>query len=74
MKNIKWYFHGKIDRIDIAKIDDKNYVRIIDYKSSNKEIKLSNVYYGAQLQLLTYADAVTNDSLNLRRSFLSQIR
>ena len=32
-------------------------------KTYTKEIKLSNVYYGIQLQLLTYADAVMNDNL-----------
>lgn len=55
--------NGKIDRIDIANTSDGNYLRIIDYKSSSKQIKLSDVYYGVQLQLITYLDAVANDSL-----------
>lgn len=33
------------------------YLRIIDYKSSNNFIKLNDVAYGMQLQLLTYLDA-----------------
>ena len=49
---------GKIDRIDIAKLDDKKYVRIIDYKSSVKNLELNDVYAGLQLQLITYLDAV----------------
>lgn len=49
---------GKIDRIDIAKLDGENYVRIIDYKSSAKNIDLNQVYAGLQLQLITYLDAV----------------
>ena len=49
---------GKIDRIDIAKDENKNYVRIIDYKSSVKNIDFGNVYAGLQLQLITYLDAV----------------
>ncbi len=49
---------GKIDRIDIAKLDGENYVRIIDYKSSVKNIDLNQVYAGLQLQLITYLDAV----------------
>ncbi|MBR2786887.1 MAG: helicase-exonuclease AddAB subunit AddB [Clostridia bacterium] len=49
---------GKIDRIDIAKLDNDNYVRIIDYKSSAKNIDLNQVYAGLQLQLITYLDAV----------------
>ncbi len=50
---------GKIDRIDIAKTKDGNYVRIIDYKSSIKNIDLNEVFAGLQLQLLTYLDAIT---------------
>ncbi len=49
---------GKIDRIDIAKDENKNYVRIIDYKSSVKNIDFSDIYGGLQLQLITYLDAV----------------
>lgn len=54
---------GKIDRIDIAKTEDGKYIRVIDYKSSNKEIKLSDVYYGLRLQLITYLDVVSNEEL-----------
>lgn len=49
---------GKIDRIDIAKASDGNYIRIIDYKSSAKDINLNEVVAGLQIQLLTYLDAV----------------
>lgn len=49
---------GKIDRIDIAKDEEGRYLRIIDYKSSSNYIKLNDVLYGLQLQLLTYLDAV----------------
>ena len=49
---------GKIDRIDIAKTPDGNYIRIIDYKSSTKDINLNEVVAGLQLQLITYLDAV----------------
>ena len=49
---------GKIDRIDVAKAEDGNYIRIIDYKSSVKDINLNEVVAGLQLQLLTYLDAV----------------
>lgn len=48
---------GKIDRIDIAKTAEGNYIRIIDYKSSVKDINLNEVQAGLQLQLLTYLDA-----------------
>ena len=49
---------GKIDRIDTAKEDDGKYLRIIDYKSSAKNIDLNEVYAGLQIQLLTYTDAI----------------
>lgn len=49
---------GKIDRVDIAQLGDDKYVRIIDYKSSAKNIDLNQVYAGLQLQLITYLDAV----------------
>ncbi len=48
---------GKIDRVDIAKTPDGKYIRIIDYKSSIKNINLNEVLAGLQLQLLTYLDA-----------------
>lgn len=50
---------GKIDRIDLAKNKDGKYVRIIDYKSSIKNIDLNEFVAGLQIQLLTYLDAVT---------------
>ena len=55
-KNIQ--IEGKIDRIDIAKLPDGNYIRIIDYKSSKKDIDLNKVISGLQLQLITYIDAI----------------
>ena len=48
---------GKIDRIDLAKNVEGQYVRIIDYKSSIKDINLNEVVAGLQIQLLTYLDA-----------------
>lgn len=50
---------GKIDRIDIAENENGKYIRIIDYKSSVKNIDLNEVMFGLQLQLITYLDEVT---------------
>jgi len=50
--------HGRIDRIDALKTSDGQYLRIIDYKSGSRDFKLSDVYYGLQLQLITYLDAI----------------
>ncbi len=52
---------GKIDRIDTATGEDGRYIRIIDYKSSSKNIDLNEVYAGLQIQLLTYADAICKE-------------
>jgi len=49
---------GRIDRVDAWEGEDGTYIRIIDYKSGNKAFKLSDVYYGLQIQLITYLDAI----------------
>lgn len=49
---------GKIDRADIATIENKQYVRIIDYKSSSKDLDMNQVQFGMQIQLITYLDAL----------------
>lgn len=52
---------GKIDRVDISQNEDEKYIRIIDYKSSVKDIDLNDVIYGMQIQLLTYLDAISKE-------------
>ncbi|MDO5555789.1 MAG: helicase-exonuclease AddAB subunit AddB [Clostridia bacterium] len=49
---------GKIDRIDELNTDNGKYIRIIDYKSSNKDIDLNELIVGTQLQLITYLDSM----------------
>ncbi|MFU0788630.1 MAG: helicase-exonuclease AddAB subunit AddB [Virgibacillus proomii] len=49
---------GRIDRVDKAMKDDALFLRIIDYKSSEKMLNLLEVYYGLALQMLTYLDVV----------------
>ena len=34
-------------------------LRVIDYKSSQKDLRLHEVYYGLSLQMLTYLDVLT---------------
>ena len=41
--------------------EDGKYIRIIDYKSSSKNIDLNEVYAGLQIQLLTYSDAICKE-------------
>ena len=52
---------GKIDRVDLGKIGDKQYVRVIDYKSSLKKIDLVQAEAGLQIQLVTYLDVLTEN-------------
>lgn len=47
---------GRIDRIDAWDGPEK-YLRIIDYKRGGKNIKLSTIYHGIQLQLPVYMAA-----------------
>ncbi len=45
---------GQIDRVDAAFIDGQVYLRILDYKSRELSLSLDSIYYGLNLQLLTY--------------------
>ncbi len=53
---------GRIDRVDALKTEEGTYLRIIDYKSGSKDFRLSDVYYGLQVQLITYLDALWENS------------
>ena len=50
---------GKIDRIDTCAGEGTEtiYVKIVDYKSSSREIDLESLIEGEQLQLIVYMDA-----------------
>ena len=52
--NRKMYLRGQIDRIDTYEKDREVQLRIIDYKSSSRDLDLNEVYHGLSLQLLTY--------------------
>ncbi|MFY9297077.1 MAG: helicase-exonuclease AddAB subunit AddB [Caldicoprobacterales bacterium] len=54
----KIHLVGRIDRVDALKTHEGTYIRIIDYKSGRRDFKLSDVYYGLQIQLVTYLGAV----------------
>lgn len=45
---------GAVDRVDTAEINGKKYIRIVDYKSSGKKFKLSDVMHGLNMQMLIY--------------------
>lgn len=52
---------GRADRVDAMEKNGETYLRIIDYKSGTKEFKLSDIYYGFQMQLLIYLDAILTE-------------
>ena len=58
----KMSLRGRIDRIDSAKIGDKSYLRVVDYKSSSRDLDLNEVYHGISLQLLTYLDVAMENA------------
>ncbi|KKI93556.1 ATP-dependent helicase [Bacillus sp. SA1-12] len=53
---------GRIDRVDKATGSGRVLLRIIDYKSSEKNVQLSEVYYGLALQMLTYLDVIISNA------------
>jgi len=62
---VSLYFQGRIDRVDILKNGDKTYINIIDYKSSFKDVDLSDALQGLQLQLLVYMSAIIKNGEKL---------
>lgn len=56
--DVKICLNGMIDRIDLCELSDENLIKVIDYKSSDsQDLSLAKVYYGLQMQLLTYMQA-----------------
>ncbi len=54
----KLLLRGKVDRADILRTENGNYISIVDYKSSAKNIDFSEILCGVQIQLPTYISAV----------------
>ena len=56
------YFGVSTDEIlglDVAKNEEGSFIRIIDYKSSSKNLDLNKMVTGLQIQLLTYVDIIS---------------
>ena len=53
---------GRIDRVDATDLESATYFRVIDYKTGQKSFSLSDVYFGLQLQLLVYLDALLSNA------------
>ncbi|MFA7637235.1 MAG: PD-(D/E)XK nuclease family protein [Monoglobales bacterium] len=60
-KKIK--LRGKVDRADIYYDDEGNkYVRVIDYKSGQKNFDFPYMFYGLQIQLVAYLDRMCEET------------
>ncbi|GHU53332.1 ATP-dependent helicase/deoxyribonuclease subunit B [Clostridia bacterium] len=57
----KLLLRGRIDRVDAVSIDDKIYIKIIDYKTGSKKFSLPNVHNGTQLQLVLYLNVLVKN-------------
>lgn len=53
---------GRIDRVDVLRDHDRNYIRIIDYKTGTKELTLNDIVHGLQMQLLVYLDVILRNA------------
>lgn len=49
---------GSVDRVDVWKAEDGDYVRVVDYKSGGKRFDLNEVFYGLNMQMLIYLFAI----------------
>ncbi|MBR3975086.1 MAG: PD-(D/E)XK nuclease family protein [Clostridia bacterium] len=45
---------GQVDRVDVMELDEKAYVRIVDYKTGGKNFRLGQVFEGLNMQMLIY--------------------
>jgi len=65
------FLEGRIDRIDVYDDGDEKHVKIVDYKSGSRKFHLSDVFYGLQIQLVVYLDAVIQNAHYLKADSLS---
>ena len=56
------HMSGTIDRVDIAQDGEKKYLQVIDYKSGKKDMDLSRLIDGRQIQIPLYMYKVREDT------------
>lgn len=66
---------GKIDRIDsyFDKDEGVEFIRVVDYKSSKNVLDLNRIYYGLQMQLFMYMNAISNYKRLIDKSYSEKI-
>lgn len=55
------FVRGIVDRVDVCEATDGRYLRVVDYKSGTKRFRLSDVYYGLNMQMLIYLFTLTQN-------------
>lgn len=60
---------GKIDRMDLYQSQGSVYVKIVDYKSGQKDLDFNQLYNGLQVQLVLYMNAAIE---GLKKKFPGQ--
>lgn len=61
----KIFLIGAVDRVDKAEKNSKRIIRIIDYKTGSKKLKISDLLYGQNLQMPLYMKAVLENGKEL---------
>lgn len=64
------YVYGTIDRVDTCRIGNELYVRVVDYKTGQKDFSPSDIEKGKNLQMFIYLKSVV-DTKN--REFLTSL-
>lgn len=54
------YLRGRIDRADLLRLPEGDYVTVTDYKTGAPTLSPGEMYYGVKLQLLLYLAALTD--------------
>lgn len=70
MDKEKQTYIGRVDRIDTMETEENIYVKIVDYKTGKKDLSLSDLYYGLQLQLMVYLRAAVDKQTRRSRKMV----
>lgn len=54
------HIHGIIDRADKFETENGTFIRVVDYKTGAKTFKLDDIFYGFDIQLLVYLNALAS--------------
>lgn len=55
---------GSVDRVDLMEKDGIKYIRVVDYKTGQKEFKLSELFDGLNIQMVLYLMALEKNGKN----------